>query len=332
MTIPDLRIPARRLGLVLSAIVMLTATSCDGDTVIEAVPDWGGGPKSPHVPEGYELAFEDNFDRGETSAGVQLISKDGGLVTKQVDAGARRPWETYFAGWDVRHLEGNDDQALKAAADYRGQGGASLGEHGIRLHEITEGGTLKLYARPTPPALREQFDMPYLGGMISGEKLHAQTYGYWEMRLRLANLSAGQHWAFWLIPDDHSWPPEIDMLEAVGSNPENQSDADHFFFNSILTDPSNDSYTRVVPPKGHDAWYTIGFLWTETDMRWFVDGQEVRKRPAMGGDKALYFLASPEIGGKWVGAPTAETAWPAEAEIDYVRAYRVRAYRENADR
>lgn len=323
MTIKNLHTAVRRLGMILAILPLLTASSCDGDTVVDAVPDWGGGEHSPYVPNGYELAFEDNFDHGGSPTGVDLISKNGGLVTNQVNGGPRpAAWETHFAGWGVRHLEGNNDQALKADANYRGQGGPSLGEHGIRLHDITEGGTLKLYGLPTPAALQDQFEMPYLGGMVSGEKQHAQTYGYWEMRLRINSLSHGHHWAFWLIPSDHSWPPEIDMLEVVGSNPENQTDADHFFFNSILTDPNTDSYTRIVPPKGHNAWYTIGFLWTESEMRWFIDGQEVRKRPAMGGDKALYFLASPEIGGKWVGAPTTDTNWPTEAELDYIRVYR----------
>lgn len=313
--------PARRFGILIGAIALLTASSCDGGSSVPAVPDWGGGERSPYVPEGYDLTFEDTFDRQGADTLFHPVSTDAPSEQRQVKAGPPRAWETHFAGWGVRHLEGNNDQALKAAADYRGLGGPSLGDHGIRLHEITGDGTLKLYARPTPAALRDQFEMPYLGGMISGEKLHAQTYGYWEMRVRLNTVSAGQHWAFWLIPDDHAWPPEIDMLEAVGSNPENASDAEHFFFNSILTDPNNDSYTRIRPPRGKDAWYTIGFLWTETDMRWFLDGQEVRHRPAMGGNVSLYFLVSPEVGGNWVGAPTAETVWPAEAEIDYVRVY-----------
>ncbi len=321
MTTTNLPTATRRLGVIAAVVTLLIAGSCDGDTVIDAVPDWGGGARSPYIPGGYELTFEDNFNRRGVDSLFHPASTDGPLQNGQVNAGPRRAWETHFAGWGVRHLEGNNDQALKADAAFRGQGGPSLGEHGISLHETTRNGTLKLYGLPTPASLQDQFEMPYLGGMLSGEKQHAQTYGYWEMRLRINSLSAGHHWAFWLIPDDHSWPPEIDMLEAVGSNPENPSDADHFFFNSILTDPNSDSYTRVLPPRGRNAWYTIGFLWTETEMRWFVDGQEVRNRPAMGGDKALYFLASPEIGGKWVGSPTAATTWPTEVEIDYIRVY-----------
>ncbi len=316
------RMTARRFAFVLATTAFLTAGSCDGGSTIQAVPDWGGGDRSPYVPEGYELAFNDEFD-GQSAYALHLhVGADDPAKNGQDRANSSRIWETYFAGWNVRHLEGNNDLALKAGPDYRGLGGLSLSEHGIHLHELTDEGTIKLYARPTPSALLEQFEMPYLGGMISGENLHSQTYGYWEMRVRLNSISASHHWAFWLIPDDHAWPPEIDMLEAVGSNPSNQSDADYFFFNSILSDPNTDEITRVTPPRGKDAWYTVGFLWTKTDMRWFLDGQEVRSRPAMGGDKALYFLVSPEVGGNWVGAPTANTVWPTEAEIDYVRVYR----------
>jgi hypothetical protein len=301
--------------MLIGALVILIGASCDGGTTVQAVPDWGGGPSSPYVPKDYELVFEDNFDA------LPKVNGSASLVAHRAEG---RIWVDHFKGWGVRYLEGNNDQALKADASYRGQGGKSLGEHGIRLRELTDRGTLRLFGMPTPPDLEAQFEMPYLGGMISGERLHAQTYGYWEVRLRFKQLSAGQHWALWLIPIDHSWPPEIDMIEVVGSNPDNQSDAEHFFFNSIAADPNNDHYTQILPPRGHDAWYTIGFLWTEQDMRWYLDGEEVRHRPALATDQELYFLMSPEIGGEWVGAPTAETVWPMEAEIDYIRIYRSR--------
>ena len=310
----------RVLGLA-GLVAMLGAGGCGGDTVVEAVPDWGGGPASPYVPDGYQLVFADDFDR-ERSTRAKPVSEEGLLFVEKTERSGQSGlgWETHFAGWGVRHLEGNNDQALKANAAYRGLGGLSLGEHGIQLHEFTDEGTLKLFGKPTPSGLQAQFEMPYLGGMMSGEKLHAQTFGYWEARLRFNSVSAGHHWAVWLIPADHAWPPEIDMLEVVGSNPDNQSDADFFFFNSILPDVQ-DTLTRVTSPRGRNAWYTIGFLWTPTEMRWFLDGEEVRKRPAMQSKKPLYFLISPEIGGHWVGAPTEDTVWPTEAEIDDIRIY-----------
>lgn len=317
---------ATRLGLLAGGLALLIAASCDGDTIVNAVPDWGGGPRSPYVPEGYELVFDENFDQLALASDPTPITASGGsggLGMNGQQSGWHEPWESHYAGWGARHLEGNNDKALKADASYRGRGGKSLGEHGIRLHEVTDEGTLKLLGMPTPEDLRAQFyDMPYLGGMISGERQHAQKYGYWELRIRFPILSAGHHWAIWLIPSDHSWPPEIDMVEVVGSNPDNQSDSDHFMFNSILKEDNDDVYTRVVPPRGHDAWYTVGFLWNETDMRWFLDGEEVRRRPSLETDKELYFLISPEIGSNWPGEPTSDTEWPVEAELDYVRVYR----------
>jgi len=306
--------PKMRVGVLATALTFLVAASCDGGSTIKAVPDWGGGALSPYVPDGYELTFEDNFDR------LDLVDRLEASPPTNGDKAAKS-WGTSFTGWGVRHLEGNNDQALKADVNFQGFGGKSLGEHGIQLHEVTADGTLKLYGRQTPDDLQSQFGLPFLGGMMSAQGVHAQRYGYWEVRLRPNNVSNGHHWALWLIPDDNAWPPEIDMLEIVGSNPENQSDADHFFFNSILSDPNTDNYTRIIPPRGRDAWYTIGFLWDENDMRWFLDGEEVRRRPSLELDKALYFLISPEIGGKWVGAPTGGTKWPMEIELDYVRIY-----------
>lgn len=303
------------MGVLAVGLTFLMAASCDGSSTVKAVSDWGGGDRSPFVPEGYELAFEDNFDR------LDLVDGMASAPQKNGHKAEGKTWVGSFSGWGVRHLEGNNDQALKADVSFQGFGGKSLGEHGIELHKVTGDGTLKLFGRPTPEDLQDQFGLPFLGGMVSAQNLHAQRYGYWEVRLRPSNVSTGHHWALWLIPDDNSWPPEIDMLEIIGSNPENPSDADYFFFNSILSDPNNDEITRIIPPRGRDAWYTIGFLWDENDMRWFLDGEEVRRRPSLELDKSLYFLISPEIGGHWVGSPTGGTTWPMEIELDYVRVY-----------
>ncbi len=299
----------RRLGsLPVTVILLATIAACDGAPPTQAGTTYSSnGSRSAYVPDGYKLSFEDSFDQ------LNLLEDDRD----------NWGWASYFTGWNVRHLKGNNDQALKADASYQGQhGGPSLGEHGIQLHEITPEGTLKLYGIPTPENLIAQFGFPYLGGMLSGDKMYTQHKGYWEVRLRMTNVSVGHHVALWLVPVDNAWPPEIDMLEVVGSNPPNPSDADHFFFNSILSKDRNDKITRIIPPKGRDAWYTIGFLWDDNEMRWFLDGEEVRSRPSLNYDEEFYFIVSPEMGSKWVGPTTNETKWPMEVEIDYFRVYR----------
>ncbi len=285
-------------------VISFVTASCDGAPPSQA-ETYAGSSQSAYVPEGYKLAFEDSFDKLN-------------LLSDQQNWG----WASYFTGWNVRHLKGNNDKALKGDATYRGNGGPSLGEHGIQLHEITPEGTLKLYGIKTPEALVPQFlGFPHLAGMLSGDKMYTQHKGYWEVRLRMTNVSIGHHVALWLVPVDNAWPPEIDMLEVVGSNPPNPSDADHFFFNSILSKERNDKITRIIPPKALDDWYTIGFLWDDEHMRWFLDGEEVRRRPSLDYDEEFYFILSPEMGSKWVGPTTAETQWPLEIEVDYFRVY-----------
>ncbi|MGI9486482.1 MAG: glycoside hydrolase family 16 protein [Geminicoccaceae bacterium] len=221
----------------------------------------------------------------------------------------------------MRHLAGNNDQALKVDSTYRGSGGPTIKDHGLVVHDASNG-TLKLYGVETPPAIQPQYSgFPYLGGMISGERIFAQRYGYWEVRMRIVTCSVGHHLAIWLLAQDGSYPPEIDMLEVIGSNPGNPSEAGEFFFNSH--GPGQPGLTRVTPPNGTFAWYTLGFLWTPQDMRWFLDGNEVRRVPNFITDNDLYFLISPEIGSNWPGPTDGTTVWPMEIEIDYVRVYQL---------
>lgn len=249
-----------------------------------------------HVPEGYQLTFREEFT---------ALSLDPGCTGSGT-------WATYWCRWNVRYLSGNNDRALKADPSYRGSGGPTLAEHGLVTHEWTSANTLKLYGHVLPEAVRPQYGgFPYVGGMISSERSHAQTYGYWEVRGRLTNTSTGHHWAMWLNPQDGGWPPEIDMVEVVGQNPRT------FHMNAHGTGRNELVWFSPHDPSG---WHTWGFLWTEDDMVWYVDGVE-RKRISNYVHEPLYWLISPEIGSNWPGSPDGTTVWPMEAEIDYVRVY-----------
>jgi Glycosyl hydrolases family 16 len=258
-------------------------------------------------PMGYQLVWQDEFDSlnlGAPSTGAK--------------------WLPYFARWNARHLDGNQDQAVKMGdqerradgrlvADVLARAGVASGEAGI-LHRI-ENGVLQLRAYPLPLNLTAGFGgFRYIGSMISGEEQHAQRYGYWEVRLRLDEVSPGQHFAVWLLPKDGAWPPEIDLLEAVGQHP-------HSIFVNAHAQRPGPPITQVELAMPNRTWTTVGFLWTSTVMRWTVNGAVVREHENLVNDRELYILLSWEIANRWTGPPTSSTRWPAQVSVDYVRIY-----------
>jgi hypothetical protein len=263
---------------------------------------------SAEPPAGYTLAWHDEFDH---------------LSVGGPKSGAT--WMPYFVRWGVRNLSGNQDKAAKTAdseltakgnpvGDLLQQAGLGNKQNGI-LDSVSDG-ALQMRAFKLPQHLTADFwNLPYVAAMVSAEHGFSQKYGYWEVRLRLDNVSRGDHFAAWLLPTDGSWPPEIDMLEAVGQNPES------IFTNGIGRD-SNLPLTRVpIDGSPHD-WMTIGFLWTPKTMRWTLNGRTVREQENFIHDRSLYFLMTWEVGGQWTGPPTDATTWPAQVSVDYVRIYK----------
>jgi hypothetical protein len=265
-----------------------------------------GAAPAAAAPPGYTLAFEDRFDR------LDLLPPSG----------ASRPWLPYWARWNVRHLAGNQDKAVKygdaeVLADGRlvGEVLRASGRWGARtgyLHEVG-GSTLKLRGFPLGADAGAFGGFPFVAAMLSGERVHAQRWGYWEIRLRVTRLGRGQHLAVWLLPSDGSWPPEIDIVEMVGQDPAT------FHTNAHGSPVGLASYRA---PNGATGWHSFGFEWTPSVMRWFCEGRLVREQASYIADKELYLLVSWEIGSKWPGPTDASTPWPAEVELDHVRIHR----------
>lgn len=276
-----------------------------GDNVIlgqGAVQFNGTAVHSPHVPAGYQLTFNDEFD---------------GPLNLDPECNGNGTWAVYWCEWNVRVLWDNSERAIKTHKQYKGNTNEELG---ITLHEITPDGTLKLYGKLWPQANKGPFlDEPYysehnwLGGMISNEKSYYQKYGYWETRIKLNNISKGHHIAFWLLEPDGDWPPEIDLLEVVDDNGTAEGS---WWFNTHGGGPG----FKGVRDPGPGQWHILGYQWEPSGMQWYVNGQQVHG----GGDyldEEMYFLIAPEIGGNWPGKPDGGTQWPMEVEVDYVRIY-----------
>ncbi len=207
------------------------------------------------------------------------------------DKKAREVWLDSWQRWGVRRLKGNDDDGDKRY------------EEGFTHRVRQEGLDLQATAQGNK----------FVAGMISTEVLHAQVGGAWEIRFRINNIPKGYHLAFWTLPTDGSWPPEIDFLEVIGGD-------QHYYFNDhgfmggrgITKIPMNDE-------RFHD-WRTIRFESLKDRGIWRVDGNVVRDRP-IHLDKPMYFLATWEVNSKWPG-PVQDKSAIASVTIDYVKAWR----------
>jgi len=283
-----------------------SASPCDAG---RDTPDKSSGSVS-HIPCGYSLVSGDDF----TSLSIAG------------NRGDKARWSSMFTQWNTRVLADNGDRGVKAAdgttlpsGRTAGEALRASGEWSNRQNFLAEvsNSTLKLRAFPLRNGLQNEFwGFPYAASMISADQAPGIRYGYWEFKARINAIGKGQHLAFWLLPDDGSWPPEVDMLEVVGSHRQQFTANAH-----IAAESGSLPMTFYAEPPSADGFHVYGFEWTPSIMRWTVDGRAVREQASRIGDKPLHFLVSWEIASRWPGEPDSSTPWPAEVEIGYVRVY-----------
>jgi beta-glucanase (GH16 family) len=179
---------------------------------------------------------------------------------------------------------------------------------------VEQNGALQIVARKE--SLSGQ---PYTSGIIHTKGLFEQKYGFFEIRAR---VPAGKgFWpAFWLLPDQDNWVPEIDVTEILGGSPNTTYMTYHFHNASGAYVQTQSQYTGTGFTVG---WHTFAVDWEPNAMVWYVDGVE-RKRvtdasiiPTL----PLYLIANLAVGGNWPGSPDSSTVFPSTLDIDYIRAW-----------
>ncbi|MBZ9742834.1 MULTISPECIES: family 16 glycosylhydrolase [unclassified Mesorhizobium] len=185
------------------------------------------------------------------------------------------------------------------------------------VHPFSVGnGVLTITAAQAPADIKPLINnYEYTSGIITTHDTFSQTYGYFEMRADLPE-NTGAWPAFWLLPEDGSWPPELDVVETRGQDPNSL----------IMTAHSNatGTHTKVtstVNTMDTAGFHTYGLLWTPDKLVWTYDGVQVAEAATPSDmHKPMYMLADLAVGG-FAGAPPDHLATPAEMKIDYIRAY-----------
>ncbi|WP_158272251.1 family 16 glycosylhydrolase, partial [Caulobacter sp. HMWF009] len=251
------------------------------------------------------LSFDENFDSLSLTNGVS--------GTWQTSYGYRGAGPL-----TSRTLQATGEQQLYVDPAYAGTSGSSLG---LNPFSNTDG-VLSIKASLTPDALKaDLYNYNYLSGLLTTQTSFSQTYGYYEMRAKLPAAS-GAWPAFWLLPSTGSNPPEIDILEARGADPNSSYLTLHdIYLNGGVA--SDIAYT----PGAASEFHTYGLLWDNDFIIWYIDGTEVY-RLATPADlhQPMYMLVNLAVGGNFGGTTNLvdDAALTATSfDIDYIKAYSI---------
>lgn len=208
-------------------------------------------------------------------------------------------WTNCYPGNKCDHNENNELMCYKPA------------------NTTVSNGTLKLTAKKEVNTCTNGQTYQYSSGLIQTSGKFSYKYGYAEVRAKTTK-GKGFWPTFWMLPQDYSWPPELDVLEQIGSLP-------NVNFMSIHHKQDDGSHAYVQQTyEGPDftaGFHVYGMAWTSDTLTYYVDGVERAsyhqkyKIP----NTNMYLLLNLAVGGSGPGAPDATTPFPSNFEVDYVK-------------
>lgn len=193
-------------------------------------------------------------------------------------------------------------------------------------------GYLHIVAQQTSPGV-------YTSARLKSQGLFSFQYGRWEVRAQVPEAQ-GLWPAAWLMGNNIvtvDWPAsgEMDVLERV--NAAKTPDWNEGSIHGIGFTGDTGLGTVFNFPAGQTAaqWHTYGMIWTKGSVAYYIDdpthpyvtyttadlAKFNRAVWPFDAGQSNFILLNLAVGGDWPGPPNAETAFPAEMLIDYVRIY-----------
>lgn len=159
-------------------------------------------------------------------------------------------------------------------------------------------------------------DPAYTSGKATTKHKFSFLYGKVEIRAMLPGTK-GLWPAIWMLPDDGSWPPELDIMESIGSDPH------RIYMTNHWGDPQNpaQSQSDYSGPDFTAGFHTFALEWEPGRLTWLVDGVERKVMTDHVPTKPMYLRLNTSVGGSWPGPPDASTVLPQYFRIDSVRLY-----------
>ncbi|MES2741020.1 MAG: glycoside hydrolase family 16 protein [Pseudomonadota bacterium] len=319
--------PLRRLSFTLAVLAGLGAVAANSQAQqILTYQSYAGVisidvPKAPatatctKVPTGalvdkvaVKRTFFDGFDGLDLKTNRWTPHYDGGYDE------VNKKWLGY--DWITKRTQpAAHEQQLYVDPEYKGTTRTALGFNPF----IIENGILHIVAQRTPEKLKSSIsNFEYTSGVLTTRKSHLQRYGYFEARIKVPS-SQSLLPAFWMLPFNKAWPPELDIMEAPTHEANTLVQSAHWLNASGVHAHSG---CRTVMPNYSSDFHQFGAYWTPTKIVYYIDRVPVGQilTPA-GMNIPMYMQLNLAVGGDWVGKATLTTPIPAEMLVDNVVAY-----------
>jgi Glycosyl hydrolases family 16 len=202
---------------------------------------------------------------------------------------------------------------------YSGQPGGDPAGLWAPSHIVVSHGLLNLESYRDP-----RFGGRWVSGGVSSAPALSQTYGKYEVRLRM-DPGKGIAVVALLWPSANQWPPEIDFAENGGET----RSRDHV--TATLHFGAGDSQIQRTLSENFAHWHVLGVEWTPGSLVYTVDGRRwaaIRNRavPDQPMELDLQTQAG-TCGDAYAPCPDASTPARVSAQIDWVAAYAYRPRR-----
>lgn len=236
------------------------------------------------------------------------------------------------AGWQLIWHDEFDDNTINAANWTYDLGGGGWGNGEMEVYTDApenarvENGTLIIEARKEP---NENGGFKFTSARLKTQGLQTFQYGRIEARIKVP-AGSGFWPAFWMLGENFpqvGWPDcgEIDIMEYVGREPD-----------LIIGTMHGPGYSGAV---GLSKWKRLGYNvaddfhtyaieWDTHQISWFLDGEKYSTytREDVGNrewafDQPFFIILNLAIGGTLGGLVHADTQFPAQYLVDYVRVY-----------
>jgi len=257
------------------------------------------------------------FIHDPTKLGATLIfSDDFDTFSWYPNGGTWQTWYYFGAQHDpnARTLAGNGE--LEYYSD------SSVGVNPFSV----KNSILYIEAKPGAnlPVNSKGVQLKYTSGCILSEPTFSTTYGLFEMKAMLP-WGKGLWPAFWLLPTDKAWPPEIDALEAFGApNSRNEGYNNEYHYGCISNAGSFGNWVKTPNNVNVTSdFHKYSVLWTKDTLTYYFDSQQVAqgKTPADLVNRTMYLIANLAVGGNWPESPNDQTKFPVHLAIDYIKAW-----------